>query len=325
MIESASYHPAQATEIQFDLKQIPEQHRELVKQLSEDIRISETEAFTRLAVKQQKKITDLAYKYLRYQNTKEYRDPAIAKRSYQLLQKLNSYPADIAVNTVIPVPYPPEKGHKSKRLTAGPGKRLGNKYAELGVKMSFHDLEDNKAGFLKGASINIGSMQIRAEENESVRLYKLDLIDIFSLTPRTKLFDPVSWRIYTGFERQYTKGDDQLGYHVTGGAGGSWNIFGDNQFYTLATSRLEINSQLDRTIEPALGFITGLLAHFATNTMRFEVSGEHFTDSTYRLRAQYIHNFVINTNNSFKVYAKYEWQENNVEFSDLSLNYQYYF
>ena len=43
--------------------------------------------------------------------------------------------------------------------------------------MSFHDLEDNEQGFLRGAQINIGSLLIRAEENESISLYKLDLVN----------------------------------------------------------------------------------------------------------------------------------------------------
>jgi len=112
---------------------------------------------------------------------------------------------------------------------------------------------------------------------------------------------------------------------VTGGAGGNWQFLDDNQFYTLATGRLEINKQLDNAVEPGLGFITGFLSHFGSNTARLEASGEHFTGDSYRLRVQYIHNFVISTNNSLKIYAKYEWQENNTEFSDINLSYQYYF
>ena len=146
-----------------------------------------------------------------------------------------------------------------------------------------------------------------------------------SLAPRTKFFKPVAWRVYTGFERELTNGVDQLVYHVTGGGGGNWNVFDNSQFYTLATGRLEINKQMDHTIEPGLGFITGFLSHFGWSTARLEASGEHFTDDMYRLRTQYIHNFVINTNNSLKIFAKYEWQENNVEFSDINIGYQYYF
>ena len=323
MIESLEYRPARATTLSYMLEQVPEQHHEIAIQLSENIEASKSPAFTSLSTDQQREIIEIAYKYLRYQQAEEGRDQAIAKQSFQLLTLRNKYP--VSKPAEVPAPVSPDKGHGSKRTSFGLGKRLDNFYGEFGFKMSFHDLEDNEKGFLQGASINIGSLQIRAEENEMIRLYRLDIIDIFSLAPRTQFFKPIAWRIYTGFERQYTKGIDQLGYHVTGGGGGNWNFLDDQQFYLLATGRLEINKQLDHTIEPGLGFITGLLSHFGTNTARLEISGEHFTDNSYRLRTQYIHNFVINTNNSVKIYAKYEWQENNTEFSDINLSYQYYF
>ena len=190
--------------------------------------------------------------------------------------------------------------------------------------MSYHDLEDNEYGFLRGAQINIGSMQIRAEENESVRLYRLDLADIFSITPRTRFFKPLSWKIYGGLERQFTKGVDQLTGHVTGGAGGSWQLLEDGQVYALATGRLETNKQLQRAIEPAIGFSSGLLQHFGWTTARLDLSGEHFLDGIYRLRTAYIQNLVLGTNHSLRFSATYEWQETD-EFSDVQLNYQYYF
>jgi len=323
MIEQTDYRPASATVLAYMLEQISEDQRDLVIQLSEDISTKDDQAFTSLNTDEQRKIIEAAYKYLRYLKSEQGRDPVMAKRSFQLLKLRQTYP--VSKEPTVPPPVSPEKGHNSKRTSFALGRRLDNNYGEFGFKMSFHDLEDNEEGFLQGAQINIGSLQIRAEENETVRLYKLDLIDIFSLAPRTQFFKPVAWRVYTGFERQLTKGVDQLGYHVTGGGGGNWKFLGDNQFYTLATGRLEINKQLDHTIEPGIGFITGFLSHFGTNTARLEVSGEHFTGNTYRLRAQYIHNFVINTNNSVKFYAKYEWQENNTEFSDINLGYQYYF
>jgi len=325
LIESVSYRPAQATKIQFMLEKIPEPHRDIVLQLSEDINVSESDVFTKLPAIEQKKLINLAYKYLRYQNTKTKRDPIVAKRSYQLLQKLSSYPANIDVNPEMPEPFPPEKGHKSKRATAGLGERLNNKYAELGFKMAFHDLEDNKEGFLQGAQINIGSIKLRAEDNVGLRLYQLDFVDIFSLTPRNKFFKPLSWKIYSGFERQLTKNKDQLTYHVTGGAGSTWEPLKNNQIYALAIFRLEINKQLKNTLEPAIGFNTGLLSHFKNTTARLEFSGEQFEDNIYRLRAQYTQNFALSTNHSIKFFAKHEWHEDNIDFSDINFSYQYYF
>ena len=324
MIESATFRPSQLTRLQHALQQVPAEDQELIIGLSDDVKISVTDAFTRLPPDRQKAIVDIAYEYLRYQQSGKARDPAAAKRSHRLLLLLNTYSKGTTTDLAIPAPGAPDRGHGSKRTALGLGKRLDNHYAELGFKMSYHDLEDNEYGFLRGAQINIGSVQIRAEENESVRLYRLDLADILSLTPRTAFFKPLSWKIYGGLERQLTRGVDQLTAHVTGGAGGSWKLLENGQVYALATGRLEVNKQLQRAIEPAIGFSSGLLQHFGPTTARLDFSGEHFLDGIYRLRAAYIQNFVISTNHSLRLSAVYEWQEKD-EYSDVQLNYQYYF
>jgi hypothetical protein len=324
MIETATYRPSQATLLRHLLQLAPEEDHNLILALSANIDVAEQETFTQLPADRQRNIIDIAYRYLRYQQTGKARDPAIAKRSHQLLLLLNSYPKETTANPDVAIPVSPEKGHGSKRVTVGMGKRLDNFYGELGFRMSFHDLEDNENGFLRGAQINIGSLQIRAEENESVRLYRLDLVDIISITPRTRFFKPLAWKVYAGLERQYTHGVDQLTTHVTGGAGGSWQLLENSQVYALATGRLEINKQLSRAIEPAIGFSAGLLQHFGPTTARIDFSGEQFLDDVYRLRASYIQNLVLATNHSLKFSARYEWQEVD-EFSDIQLNYQYYF
>jgi hypothetical protein len=325
MIKSINYRPARATQIQYILEGMDEQQRDTVMQLSQDIHTIDTEAFTALSQKEQKASVDLAYKYLRYLNTKKSRDPAVAKRSYQLLQKLNDYPLDLDISENVPAPHPPEQGHRSKRTTIGFGQRLNNNYAELGFKMAFHDLEDNKDGFLQGAQINIGSIKLRAEDNTGLRLYQLDLVDIFSLTPKNEFFKPLSWKIYSGFERQLTYGKDQLVYHVTGGAGGTWEIIKNHQFYALAIARLEMNKQMKNLLEPAIGFNAGFLSHFSHTTAHLKFSGEQFQENLYRLRAEYIQNFVLSTNHSIKISAKHQWQEDDIDFSDINLSYQYYF
>ena len=324
LVESAEYRPSRLSRLQHDIQLVPAEDHALIIGLSENIAVSETVAFTRLQLDRQRAIVDIAYEYLRYQHSGKERDPAAARRSHQLLLLRNSYPGTTAPGTSVAIPGPPDQGHRSKRIAVGLGQRLDNNYAEIGFKMSFHDLEDNEFGFLRGAQINIGSVQIRAEENESVRLYRLDLADIFSITPRTRFFKPLSWKIYGGLERQFTRGVDQLTAHLTGGTGGSWQLLENSLIYTLATGRLEINKQLQHAIEPAIGFSTGLLQHFGRSTARLDFSGEHFPDGVYRLRTGLIQNFVISTNHSVRLSAMYEWQETD-EFSDVQLNYQYYF
>jgi hypothetical protein len=99
----------------------------------------------------------------------------------------------------------------------------------------------------------------------------------------------------------------------------------NHQFYALGILRLEINKQLQNTLEPAIGFNTGFLSHFKHTTAHLEFSGEQFEDDVYRLRVQYTQNYVLSTNHSIKFFAKQQWQDNEVEFSDINLSYQYYF
>ena len=325
LIESVSYRPARATHIQHIIDGMSDQQRGIVLSLSRDISILNSDTFSGLSVKQQKMTVDLAYKYLRYLRTEASRDPEISKRSFQLLKKLNTYPVEIDISNTVPAPSPPEKGHKSKRMGIGIGQRLNNNYAEFGFKMAFHDLEDSKQGFLQGAQINMGSIKLRAEEDAGLRLYQLDIIDIFSLTPNNSFFDPLSWKVYSGFERQLTLDKDQLVYHLSGGAGKTWEILENHQFHALAIGRLEINKQLKNDLEPAIGFNTGFLSHFRHSTAQLEFSGEQFEDHIYRIRAQYTQNFVLSTNHSIKLFAKHQWQDNNIDFSDINLAYQYYF
>jgi hypothetical protein len=189
--------------------------------------------------------------------------------------------------------------------------------------MSFHDLEDRLAGFLPGAAINIGSIDFRATKN-TLWLHRLDAVDIFSLTPRTQFFHPLSWRINFGLERQLTANKDQLVTQVNGGGGVSYPVWDASQIYALATARLEYNKLFDRSLGAAYGAVTGLLTQFAGSTMHIEFSGERFRNGVYRVHASYIHNFVIARNHSLKLRAQRNWQ-NNIQFNDVSLNYQYYF
>jgi len=75
--------------------------------------------------------------------------------------------------------------------------------------------------------------------------------------------------------------------------------------------------------------IGSIISEFTEDVARGEgdaldASGEQFSDGIYRLRAGYIQNFVISTNHSIRLSAKYEWQEVD-EFSDIQLSYQCYF
>jgi len=323
LIEGSYYRPSQVTVLENLVEQIHPQYRHYIKDLSVDSSILNTAEFKEIPATDKKIIINTAYKYLRFLLTGEERDEKSAATSHQLLLALSESSAQDT--GVLPVqPSHPENGHHSKRVSVNLGRENKLNYAELGLRLAFQGFEDNQQGFLQGAQINMGNLLLRVIEDESVVLQRLDVIDIFSLTPRTKLFDPLSWKVYTGLERQLTNGKDRLVAHVTGGAGVTYAPVDDMLVYGLLTARLESNKGFEKTLEYALGIDSGLLYYFDTSTARIELSGEEFHNNEYRYRATYSHNFAISRNNSIKLGLSHEEQKS-ISFAEFNLSYQHYF
>ena len=323
MIKAIKYRPSQLTTLQYIFSQMTVQELDIMENISSDIVFTHDESFTALSENDKRNIIDAAYKYLRYLENDKGRDPETAKRSYDLLALLNSYPTS-GDRQAPPHPVPPEQSHESNKFSIALGERLDRGYLDIGFRMSFHDLEDNEHGFLRGAQINIGSINIRTDSSNTTRLNRLDIVDIFSASPRSRFFKPLTWRVYTGLERQLTGQDDVLVSHVTAGAGVSYILWNNSEIYGLGTLRLENNKNMNRSIEPGIGLLTGVLHHFATNTARIELSGEQFNDDIYRIKGSYKHNFVISTNQSIKLMVAREWHSS-VNFSEFNMAYQFYF
>jgi hypothetical protein len=323
LIDDAHYRPSQVTTLENLLRQIKDEHRHYVNDLSLDASAIDTPVFRAIDAEQQKLILQTAYKYLRYKKTDEARDAQSAATSYRLLSALSqTTAADIA--HAPPVPSQPEHGHFSKRLNLKLGRENEQNYIEAGVRMAFHSLQDNVQGFLPGAQINMGSLQIRATEDESARLQRLDVVDIFSLTPRTELFDPLSWKILTGLERQLVGDQQRLLTHVSGGVGLAYQPLEKGLVYGLLTLRLERNRGFERTIEAAWGVDSGLLYHFSSGTTRLELSGEEFANDYYRHRAVLGHNYVLSQNHGLHFSLRRE-RLPQLAYSEFSIAYQYFF
>lgn len=322
LVKSVNYRPSQVTVFQNLLNHIPHEDNELIKRISNNPDELNSTEFQTLDVIRQRNIVDAAYKLLRYQQGTGPRDELTAKNAYRLLERLNQYASittDFSNNSV-----QPENGHLSKRLTLLAGSNEHNNFAELGFRLSFHSLEDNAAGFLQGAQINIGSMQLRAYENQTIKLQQLDLVDIFSLTPRSDFLSPLSWRVYTGLERQLTNNRNVLAAHVSGGVGVAYSPVENNTVYVMASLRLEHNSEFDNSIEPALGILTGILHHFKTNTAHIQFSADEFANDQTRYGASYIHNFVLTTNHAIRLQAK-RINHEGIFNTEAGLAYEYYF
>ncbi|VAW87499.1 putative outermembrane protein [hydrothermal vent metagenome] len=329
LIKNARFRPSQATELKLLLAQFSISELDLFEQLVNDIDTVKTSKFVELLSEKQQKIIDAAYRYQRHQQVSKVRDNALAKRSHALLALLNQYSADDTPLPII-VPIQPEKGHHSRRISIGIGERNDQVYQEVSMKLGFHSLEDNNDGFLRGAHINMANLQLHiSSETQKLKLQRLDVIDIFSLTPRSRFFKPMSWRVYAGLERQMTDGVDRLASHVTAGAGVSYKLFDAALFYALGTGRIEFNRGFsDKYLIPAagLGVASGILWHFSSMTTRLELAGEKFSNGNFRSRLLLRHNISLARNHALHLSVNGENYNSSADrFFDITLSYRYYF
>jgi len=323
LVESARFRPSDETVTKQMLLELPEEdYTQLEKTLSQPLDFQDP-AFLAMPDQQQQALLATAYKLQRLRLNRKQYDSESARKSYRLLAKLSQYPQYPAPE--IPAPVRPETGHYSKRLTLGVLDRDSAGYTELGIRMSYHSLEDNETGYLRGAQINIiGAVFRRKNDTGTVFLQSATFADVFSLTPRSRFFDPLSWRIRGGLERVYSDGKDRLTGHITGGAGHAWALNNESTVYTLLTGRLEANSTFTHKLEPAVGAATGGLFHSPVGAGRTELNAEKFTGGEYRINFSFTQNLVLSRNNALQFRFKREWYDDK-SFNEIGLNYNFFF
>ena len=322
LINAVKYRPSQVTVLQGLIAKIPSQYYNLIERITAHPEDTTSAEFLAIEKSTQKNIVDVAYKLIRYRQGTDARDEVTAKNGYALLEKLNQYAA--TTKDIIASKNQPENGHLSSRMTFMAGKQDNTAFGEFGYRMSFHSLDDNVSGFLQGAQINLGNLQLRAYQDRSLQIQQFDVVDIFSLTPRSDFLKPLSWRIYTGLERQPVNSHDVLAAHVTGGAGVAYAPIENSIFYVMASLRLEHNSEFSNNIEPALGILSGMLYHFENQTAHLQLSAEKFSNGKTRDSASYTHNFVLDTNQAIKLNISWK-SHDDISYTAAAVSYQYYF
>ncbi len=323
LVESTSFRPSQETVTKQMISDLPEEDYALMDMFLEQPLDTQEPAFQSMDPARQQALLATSYKLLRLRQNRKARDPVAAGKSYQLLSELSHYPQ--TPGPVITPPVRPETGHHSKRLTLGALDRDGKGYTELGMRMSYHSLEDNDAGYMRGAQINIFGVTLRRRNSTgNVFLQSANFADVFSLTPRNRFFTPLSWRIRGGVERVFSDDKDRLVGHVTGGGGFAWSILEDATVYSLMTGRLEANSTFTHKVEPALGAAAGGLYHSTIGTGRTEINAEKFTGGEYRINFSLTQNLVLSRDNALQIKFKHEWH-NEKDFNEIGLSYNFFF
>ena len=305
LVESTRYRPSRERELLARAEPLDGTEQQQVLALSADTAKLQDPGFTALPRDRQALVQDAAFRLERYRATGQERDPERARRSFELLRAINRNPPP-ALD--IERPGLPEDGHQSRTWQLGVGTREDRAFAEYGLRMAYHDLNDNAYGFPLGAQIEILQLKLRQYEGNDWQVQRLDLATIRSLTPRNELLQPWSWQVAGGLERVQGKHDDEvLVSHVNGGAGGTWELADGLLGFALGTVRVEHHNDFAQFIAPAAGFNTGVLWRNGLGNLSLEAKGDYFTNGEVRRSLSLNQQWEVSRDLGIRLSAKREF------------------
>ncbi|MBJ2266023.1 DUF4105 domain-containing protein [Pseudomonas sp. MF6772] len=322
LVEKIDYRPSRERELLERAKPLDSDEQQWVLKISDDQKQLQDPTFKALGKDRQALIIDAAYRLGRYRANGLERDSERSQRSFELLRAINQNPApDLQIER----PGLPENGHESRTWQAGIGTRGDKAFAEYGLRMAYHDLNDNAEGFPLGAQIEILQMKLRQYEGNNWQLQQLDLATIRSLTPRNELLQPLSWQVTGGLERVPGKHDDEtLVSHVNGGAGGTWQLHDDMLGFALGTVRVEHNNDFSEFISPAAGFNTGLLWKNPLGNLSLEAKGDFFTNGEVRRSISLNQQWEVSRNLGVRLSAQREFSHLATPVNEVMLEVKWY-
>ncbi|TWR93163.1 DUF4105 domain-containing protein [Pseudomonas saxonica] len=322
LVESIEYRPSRERELLDRAKVLDPQEQQWVLQVSADQAQLQNPAFKALPKERQALIIDAAYRLERYRANGLERDTGRSQRSFELLRAINQNPAP---ELKVEKPELPENGHESRTWQLGAGSRDDKAFAEYGLRMAYHDLNDNAPGFPLGAQIEILQLKLRQYEGNKWQVQQLDLANIRSLTPRNELLKPWSWQVGGGLERVLGKhGDENLVSHVNGGAGGTWQLGEDMLGFALGTVRIEHNNDFAAFVSPAAGFNTGVLWRNPVGNLSLEAKGDYFANGEIRRSLSLNQQWEVSRNLGVRLSAQREFSKLTSPINEVMLEVKWY-
>lgn len=322
LVERTDYRPSRERELLDRAAPLDKAEQQQVLAIAADTGHLQTHEFTSLPRDRQALVQDAAYRLERYRANGQERDPAQARRSFELLRAINRNPPP---PLQVERPGLPEDGHQSRTWQLGVGTREDRAFAEYGLRMAYHDLNDNLYGFPLGAQIEILQLKLRQYEGNDWQVQRLDLATIRSLTPRNDLLQPWSWQVAGGLERVPGQHDDEvLVSHVNGGAGGTWTLADDMLGFALGTVRVEHHNDFAQFIAPAAGFNTGVLWRNGLGNLSLEAKGDYFINGEVRRSLSLNQQWELSDSLGLRLSAKREFSQLATAQNEVMLELKWY-
>jgi hypothetical protein len=327
VVENAEFRPAKGTKIRYIASQLNEAGQEsalkIVEQKLDPAQLPSTDP------DEKAKILDLSVEETQYRYNKHQMEKDIYLKLFlSTLNERSKLGSSGSDPYQIPVPMPPETGHRSSRISLGGGVRKSSSFEEIRYRPAYHTLIDPEEGFARGLQIVFADTTVRAYNDGRIKLESFDLIDIVSLSPRDHFFKPLSYKVSTGFTQQMTPSeDDRMVYRLNPGVGMAFENRQIGLVYGLAEISLNLSEEFRDRYALGGGLQIGAIKQIADSwkiTFSLEKIAYPIRDVFQENRATAIQTFKLNQNNSLNLSLL--WDETfNHDRTEIKINWNTYF
>lgn len=261
MIEDVRYRPSQATKITAISATLSGEQREQARQIGRGAKGPEIAAEGEMSAEDRMQVLDLAAEYLQYRASKREVDQESYLRQFLPVLQARSALGQAAGDLYsVAAPARPDAGHLPAKYLLGGGCRTGACFGEVGWRAAYHDLMDNDRGYIEGSQITFFQIIGRWDADDGLlRLESFRPIDIVSLSPWNRFFQPVSWKVATGVEqRTLDDGRERLAAFVNGGSGLAGRV-GPGIVYAMVDAELDAGRSYEDNYAASAGGSAGVL------------------------------------------------------------------
>jgi hypothetical protein len=210
----------------------------------------------------------------------------------------------------------PDTAHHAARVSLAQGWYEHRSPLLIGVRPAFHDLTEDDTGHLSGAQIEFLDVQAGVDHNK-LSFEHLTLLSLASITPVSHFFKPFSWRMKSGWDRDY--GADRLSFVTRVGAGAA---IGDDQLFGYLLSEPEV--RLGYNPDLGIGLTAGVSLSWGDRMKTVAEAGERlYWDAHSRVHAAVSH--VWQYNASFNFFGRWEISDQVVRENRARIGINYYF
>ncbi len=303
LVTAIKYRPSQGTRIRHLSSFLASNDQQVALDIANGRTSSEAVQKTSRPAPEKGRIFELAAEFLQYRYSHKELEKDEYNRMFHATLKERSLLGQTAGSVPpVPEPIPPDEGHATAKVGLDAGTWQGRFFTELSGRFAYHDIMDQDDGYINGAQIKFGDTAIRIYPGDGqTQLQRLHFIDILSLTPRSLMFKPLSWKVNTGFDQEVMHdGDEHLLFRLNTGGGLTWDAHGMGLLFIMAETDLNLSDTLQDFFGLGLGMSAGLVSN-ATGAWKIGLflSGFYYPifEEHTRLQAVLVQNFRINRNN----------------------------